>query len=111
MLERRRYVRFPLIAKVVFTLEGSPSLEHTCLSANIGGGGIRLCLERPLAVGQKLKLSFTLPTENTPISAEGTVVWTKEKEMWAGIKFTRIEKGDKAHIISYIKEYLRIELP
>ncbi len=109
MRERREDVRFPLLTPVKYNFLKHPNVKGSCSSINFGGGGMRLCLGKKPTIGEKLNLSFTIPTDSVPISADGTVVWVKRKakgKVEAGIKFIRINKYDKEKIFLYIKRCL-----
>lgn len=109
MKERREDVRFPLVTPVKYNFLKHPNAKGRCLSINFGGGGMRLCLSKKPAIGEKLNISFTIPTDSVPISVEGIVIWAARKakgKVETGIEFTRINKYDKEKIFLYIKRCL-----
>jgi len=109
MRERKEDVRFPLVTNVEYNFLKHPDIKGRCLSVNFGGGGMKLCLGEKPKIGERLNISFAIPTDSVPISAESTVIWAARKtkgKVEAGIKFTRINEYDKEKISLYIKRCL-----
>lgn len=46
------------------------------LAVNLSPRGVCLLLHRPIEIGERLQLAFTLPPSGPEIHAEGKVVWT-----------------------------------
>ncbi len=106
MKERRKYVRFPLVTSITYTLAGK---KDCCLSRNISGEGINLYLEEEMKVGDKLTLKFALPLDAEPIETEGEVVWINkhgERGKETGVKFVNISQEDIGRIDKYITRCL-----
>ena len=109
MRERRKYVRFPLVANVKYSHLNKPEEEKECLSIDLSAVGIKLCLKKALPIGERLKVSFTLPVDSTPILVEGRVSWTIERgsdKTEVGIEFMKISDEDREKIINYVKRCL-----
>ena len=50
-------------------------------SFNLSGGGLFLCTPQPLAVGDRLRVLFTLPGGNAPFEATAQVAWLSEPRL------------------------------
>jgi len=50
-------------------------------SFNLSGGGLFLCTSEPLAVGERLRVRFTLPGGETPFEATAQVAWVSEARL------------------------------
>ncbi len=86
---RRRFVRIPLHADVSCTVD---THQRNGVSWNLSQGGIQIQVDG-LKVGQNVRLSFRLPSNNTIIDATGDVIWVGENRQ--GIRFGHV-KGEQA---------------
>ena len=50
-------------------------------SFNLSGGGLFLCTPEPLAVGERLRVRFTLPGGDAPFEATAQVAWLSEPRL------------------------------
>jgi CheY-like chemotaxis protein len=82
---RRRFLRVPLHTDVTCTVDSRQSTGKTW---NLSQGGMLIDVEN-LKPGQRVRLSFRLPSSGTVIDADGTVVWVAEKRQ--GIRFEHVK--------------------
>ena len=109
MKERRKYVRFPLVTSITYTIAGK---KDCCLSRNISGEGINLYLEEEMKIGDKVTLKFSLPLDAELIEAEGEVIWINkhgERGKEIGVKFVGMSQGNIDRIDRYITRCLTWE--
>jgi len=107
--ERRSYVRIPFISDVTVTPLDAPGGAFSCTSRNLGADGMRLHLDRDVTPGARVRVTFTLPADPSPVTAEGRIVWTQwlsTSLVDAGVEFSEIEASDQAKIISFIVHFI-----
>ena len=94
MKERRKYVRFPIITNVKYSLATAPNKENSCLSKDFSGAGINILVRKKIAIGKMINLSFYLPPDPKPVKAQGKVIWSKKA------KQGKIETGIRINYLS-----------
>ncbi|MFH1538793.1 MAG: PilZ domain-containing protein [bacterium] len=108
--EQRKYQRVYLEigAKVSPAGDGEP-IDAVIL--NIGGGGIKLLLDRELPVVSKVQLEFALPDEENVIKCMGQIIWRIPNKKWymrepggyhVGIKFLDLKQEEKAKLVRFV---------
>jgi uncharacterized protein (TIGR02266 family) len=81
-------------------------------AGNVSSGGLFVAAHaivgRVPAVGERLRVRFTLPATQTPIEADAVVAWvrgvdpTGAKPAGLGLRFTRIEGGARVVIDGFV---------
>lgn len=99
---RRRYARVPLQTKVTCTVGSKISQGRTW---NISQGGVQVETGR-LSPGDKVRVSFRLPSSGVPIDAHGTVKWADETRQ--GIEFASLSDESALAIRQFI---IQVENP
>jgi uncharacterized protein (TIGR02266 family) len=74
------------------------------LTLNISHGGLAIRTTSPLAVDTPVRVRFRLPTTKEEIDAHGRVAWG-DRRRGMGIKFTKINAKDQAHIDEYVQAH------
>ena len=108
--ERREYVRVRE-KLVTFVKQSATGKVHRALTRDLGGVGICLVTNEPLASGAPLELELKLPGYDRMIPFTGMVAWSKVMEgppkpyaepmREIGIKFVEIAPKDLALIKQY----------
>jgi c-di-GMP-binding flagellar brake protein YcgR len=80
MEERRRFVRLSARLEMSYTVLPSGTVKQT-VSKDVGGGGVCLLTEKPLAQGTQLQMAMNLPGREQPINAIAEVVWSEQHEV------------------------------
>ena len=93
--------------RILTNLGQSLDAETTDVSA--GGMGLTSVPE-PLAVGEEIRLRFSLPLQMTPLSATATVAWCRSDGS-AGAQFTRITAAHRAALLRWLSSAGRIPFP
>ena len=81
-------------------------------SFNLSGGGLFLCTPQPLAVGDRLRVLFTLPGGNAPFEATAQVAWLSEARLGnpyppgMGVQFVDLPLEARDAIAVLITAYL-----
>jgi hypothetical protein len=81
--EVRRFIRVPLFTLVSVKVEGDVT---TAQSRQISATGMAMVPNKPLAKGQKIVLSFTLPNTQF-VNTDAVVCWLSEREKMVGVRF------------------------
>ena len=106
--EQRRFMRFnlPLPLDLEYrTLTLNPIFGKT-LAKDLSKEGLRLNLEQPVPLGTPVEICLNVPGDNLPVFATGKVAWADGLE--AGIRFTKIDQGDRARVLEYVyREWVR----
>jgi Tfp pilus assembly protein PilZ len=77
-------------------------------SKDIGGGGICLVTNEPLAQGKEILIKMFLPDSNKPLFINGRVVWNKDNQekdtggYLNGIEFFNVKEQDRSLIIKFV---------
>ena len=93
-LEKRKAQRIISILKIKYTTIGQKSkVKNKTKCIDISGEGISIHANSFLKIGDKLEVSFFIPTFNKTITAIGKVVWAKKEKnsFKAGLQFVKIE--------------------
>jgi CheY-like chemotaxis protein len=99
---RRRYARVPLQTEVTCKVGAKVSHGRTW---NLSQGGVQVEAGH-LSPGDKVRVSFRLPTTGVVIDAHGTVKWGNETRQ--GIEFARLSNEADAAIRQFI---IQVENP
>jgi len=105
--ERRRYFRCPVSIPVIIRSESMQ--EVWCNSVNISGGGMALSTQVPFLPGENVRVQFTLPDHEVPLSAESTICWSKTDNL--GVRFVSISDEQKSVLQVWLSQKLEETLP
>lgn len=115
-VQRRRYVRIPIVLNIQYKLKGVDKIYYT-YSKDISGGGVRIILPELLKVYDIIEMRIELISPEPPINCEGEVVWINKQEILvinkreeiihAGIRFTLIEEKERERLIRFLFNYQR----
>ena len=112
MLDRRRYVRYNLSARVTYTKLNSNE-EKEAISKNIADGGICLVIDENINESELINFKIYLLKDTPPIKLTGKVVWSKEipatqesekKKFCIGTEFVDIDKDNLKIISTHLEE-------
>jgi CheY-like chemotaxis protein len=95
---RRRYARAPLQTEATCTVGSKVAKGRTW---NLSQGGIQVEAGH-LKAGDKVRISFRLPSSGVTIDAHGTVAWGKEARH--GIQFTKLSNAAHEAIRLFISQ-------
>lgn len=101
--ELRCYVRIPFASRVSYTVEGK-SMVGT--SQELSGGGMSVKADSIPANGARVRVQFDLASRG-PISVNGTVCWTRDREKLFGLRYNPDDPG-RVQVKQWIDEYLEI---
>ena len=108
--ERRRARRFKKKLSVICSVPEKKGNNYHIFSKDISGEGICLQVPEILPEGIALDIKVNIPGEKA-ISARGIVAWVNESPNGAkqperlfdtGIKFIRIDTGEKQKLVNYL---------
>lgn len=115
-VQRRNFVRVPIVLKTIYTVKSSGKLYDT-YTKDISGGGMKIVLPEILNTNEILQIRIELPTPEGPINCEGEVRWIDKEErlvgdkveenIYAGIEFVLIEEKDRDRLIRFLFDYQR----
>ncbi|MBC7319941.1 flagellar brake protein [bacterium] len=115
-VQRRRYVRVPIVLNIQYKLKEVEKIYYT-YSKDISGGGARIILPEPLRVRDIIDMRIELPSPELPIDCEGEIVWIDRQEILvnnkreeiihAGVRFTLIEEKERERLIKFLFNYQR----
>jgi len=117
MKERRKYRRVNTGIKLIFKLMGIKG-EVTLPTLDLGGGGIRLFLNKKVKIGTMVELGLMLPSEEQIFFSLGEVVWqivdvVKNKRgedgYVTGIKFLKLSISHRMRLIRFVHTKAREE--
>lgn len=115
--EKRRTIRLNKRLDVACKVTERPESYWSVFSKDISGDGICLYLPEILPQDAVVDLEIGIPGEKH-ILAHGQVVWVREiqtpsaegkRQFNAGIKFIKINPGDKDNLVSFIKASVKSE--
>ena len=116
MEERRQFVRFVSRMDVAYTLLPAGVAQRTT-ARDISAGGLRLFMDRPLALGAQLQVALRLPGREQPVNAIAEIVWSEESETFSrgepqrsvevGVRCLEISPQDQDAITQFIEASLR----
>ena len=107
--EKRRYFRCPVTVPVSVSSNSNPD-RLMATSANISEGGMALKTQVALQVGDKLRLSITLPGLEKEIKIMAEVCWSNNTGI-AGVEFVRVPMTVKEELQSWLSDRLLAALP
>ncbi|HEX4620968.1 MAG TPA: PilZ domain-containing protein [Myxococcaceae bacterium] len=97
--ERRRASRVPVAITVELRNERGFSLH---VSSNLSAGGAFFGRSIPHPVGEKVKVTFSLPGEAQPITCQGEVVSVPDKKSFGmGVRFLDLSSPDKVRLDAF----------
>jgi type IV pilus assembly protein PilZ len=106
--ERRRSSRADQVIEVAF--KDMESFIKAYIG-NVGGGGLFIKTDEPIALNETLVVRFYLPNDNEPITVEGKVVWVTPKGVknpsyppGLGLKFVHLNPKDKKKLDDFISK-------
>lgn len=115
-VQRRSYVRVPILLNVMYRIKGDEKI-YTTYTKDVSGGGIKIVLPEPLRIRDILQVRLELPAPESPIDCEGEVVWTDKEEilsgnkleeiLYAGVEFTLIDEKERERLIRFLFCYQR----
>lgn len=103
-VERRRSPRLPVVVRVEYATVDSLFSEF---SQNINEGGVFIETDQPLAVGERVQLSFQLPGSARPIKVAGRVARVATEGVQApgmGIEFDCLDHEAREAINQLVRE-------
>ena len=103
-LTARYRVNLRALVRIVTNRGCSFDAEATDVST--GGIGLK-SLAEPIASGEEIQLRFSLPPQETQISASATVAWCRPGGS-AGAQFTHISAADRHALFQWLSETTRI---
>ena len=118
MVSRRRQGgnkrALPRIDLEVNVAAASDAGAHAGATLNISAGGVFLATERPINVGDQLKLELTLPGSKRSISVDSKVRWVRRRRIAGrrvrpagmGLQFTNLTTETSSVIGSFLQAHL-----
>ena len=106
MEERRRFMRFEAAFDIfqVHEVFGGHSERIISRLKNICREGLRFSSANALAKGTVIGLEIPIPGDMAVVSAFSEVIWSEkidETGYDTGMRFTKIEAGDRARLLDY----------
>jgi CheY-like chemotaxis protein len=95
---RRRYARVPLQTEATCTVGSKITKGRTW---NLSQGGVQVEVAH-VKTGDKVRISFRLPSSGVTIDVHGTAVWDKESRQ--GIQFTKVSNAAHEAIRQFISQ-------
>jgi c-di-GMP-binding flagellar brake protein YcgR len=111
MLERRRYYRLKNGVTLKYKPAGHPVGSFGSDAQDVGGGGVRILVDRRLTPGDALEVSLRFPEDKEPLSALARVAWqipqsrkdAAGKSVYeTGVEFLKMNLKDRLQIIHYV---------
>ena len=93
LLEKRSDIRKNCLIQVNYEADGH---RHNSFILDISAFGVFIETDRPIAVGQQVKMTFRLPEELKPFHLSGEVVWCGSHG--CGIRFSDISKQQSVRL-------------
>jgi hypothetical protein len=98
--ERRRSKRFDLPIEIEYrTLTQNPIFGNV-LAQNVSKTGLSLAEAKDVKRGETIQLKMSVPGDNLPVFATGTVAWADGVK--AGVRITKISRNDQERILEHI---------
>lgn len=97
--ERRRYVRYPVVAPVMVSLKG---VESRATMSNLSAGGMRIWSLEAHRPGATMRFSFELPGAGA-ICGSGEVTRTSPEGL-VGVKFGLLAEGSYQRLLQWIDQ-------
>jgi len=115
-VQRRNYVRVPILLNVMYRVKGDEKI-YTTSTKDLSGGGMKIVLPEMLKIRDILQVRLELPSPESPIDCEGKVVWIDTEEIlnnnklekisYAGVEFTLIDEKERERLIRFLFNYQR----
>jgi len=109
MEEKRKEKRVPVNIEVQYSTEQSFAVDWI---SNISRGGFFIKTEKPLSPGTRLKITFTLPDKQIPITVEGVVRWKADPGAdprlipGMGVEITKISEKDRKYLDDFVSSII-----
>jgi hypothetical protein len=98
--ERRRSKRFDMPVEIEYrTLTQNPIFGNV-LAQNISKTGLALQNAKDVKRGETIQLKMSVPGDNLPVFATGTVAWADGVK--AGVRITKISRNDQERVLEHI---------
>lgn len=98
--EKRKSKRFELPLEVEYrTLTQNPIFGNV-IAQNVSKTGVALADAKNVKRGETVQLKMSVPGDNLPVFATGTVAWADGIK--AGVKITKISRNDQERILEHI---------
>jgi hypothetical protein len=111
---RSGYTRIPTDERCAAYIEG---VALAGAIFNVSVRGLYLVIDPPPTIGQRLRVSFCLPADTTPIACDARVAWRNPPSLiltgigssamglppGCGLEFMRIEDADHQRVAAYVK--------
>ena len=98
--EKRKSKRFDLPIEIEYrTLTQNPIFGNV-LAQNVSKTGVQLSDARDVKRGETVQLKMSVPGDNLPVFATGTVAWADGLK--AGVRITKISRNDQERILEHI---------
>lgn len=98
--EKRKSKRFDLPIEIEYrTLTQNPIFGNV-LAQNVSKTGVALSEAKDVKRGETVQLKMSVPGDNLPVFATGTVAWADGIK--AGVKITKISRNDQERILEHI---------
>jgi c-di-GMP-binding flagellar brake protein YcgR len=103
--EARRFARTAVQIPVTYSVLDDPPAP--CEANDIGGGGMRVALEREFDPGTMMIVRFRLPGGERDMVARGKVVMSfyngQQRRYMHGLAFTQIDPADQQQIVRFVE--------
>jgi uncharacterized protein (TIGR02266 family) len=107
MPERRSTLR--AVARIeVYDRDANADRVPLYVAGNVSSGGMFLITQSPFDRGTNLKINFSLPGQEQPVQAVGSVVWSRnersapDRQPGMGVQFIEIKKEDVERIRAFV---------
>ena len=98
--EKRKSKRFDLPLEIEYrTLTQNP-IYGTVMAQNVSKAGVALNDAHDVKRGETIQLKMSVPGDNLPVFATGTVAWADGLK--AGVRITKISRNDQERILEHI---------
>ena len=98
--EKRRSKRFDLPIEIEYrTLTQNPIFGNV-IAQNVSKAGVALTEAKDVKRGETIQLKMSVPGDNLPVLATGTVAWADGVK--AGVRITKISRNDQERILEHI---------
>jgi Tfp pilus assembly protein PilZ len=96
---RRIQTRHVVAVPITLTVDGTP---HSCTMLNLSLGGAQVLANTKFSMGQRVQVSFQVPTMAEPIEVGGTVRWSNAEGV--GVQFDGLRARDVWALNEYFKQ-------
>jgi c-di-GMP-binding flagellar brake protein YcgR len=109
MKDQRKHTRFPAALNAKYSMAGKTT-KYACMITDINRDGLKVVLQDNggMQVGTSIKFSINVPTANSAIKSEATVLWIQEitepelpKRYVIGCRFSSIKPKDQWKLLDY----------